>query len=361
MRIVEIRESPIRIHRHPERTALSGNLTTSLVEVVTDVHREGRRVTGRGFSSIGRYAQGGLIRERFAPRLLHAPVDQLLDGDGVIDPFRAWDVMMSGEKPGGHGDRSVAVGTLDMALWDIASKMASEPLHRFIARMDESRSGASPQVHVYTSGGYLHAKDDLARLAYEFGRMGDLGFTHAKMKIGATSLDGDLRRIDVAARAIGGHGRLAVDAMNALSPATALEAARRFIPLGLWWFEDACDPLDFETQALPASEYPEPIGAGEALFSSAEARLLDIHGGLRRDRDVLIFDPVHRYGLPGYLRVVREFCGRGWPRSAFRPHGGHLFGLQVAAGLGLAERRSIRSPFGLSPGCPRRFAHKAGS
>ena len=47
-------------------------MTTSLVAVVTDVVRDGKRVVGYGFNSNGRYGQGGLIRERFAPRLMEA-------------------------------------------------------------------------------------------------------------------------------------------------------------------------------------------------------------------------------------------------------------------------------------------------
>jgi D(-)-tartrate dehydratase len=70
------------------------------------------------------------------------------------------------------------------------------------------------------------------------------------------------------------------------------------------WFEDVCDPLDFETLSAVSRRYAAPIAAGEALFSAAEANLLDRHGGLRRDRDILLFDPVHCYGLPGYLQIV---------------------------------------------------------
>jgi L-alanine-DL-glutamate epimerase-like enolase superfamily enzyme len=84
-----------------------------------------------------------------------------------------------------------------------------------------------------------------------------------------------------------------------------------------------------------AEIYPRPIAAGEALFSDAEARLLDRHGGLRRDRDILLFDPVHCYGLPGYLRIIKELEAGGWPRSAFWPHGGHLLCLHLASALGL--------------------------
>src|ERR1700719_2170384 len=92
-----------------------GAMTASVVPVATDVRRDGRPVVGFGFNSNGRYAPSGLLRERFIPRLEEAPADQLIDAKGLIDPVKAWGFMMKNEKPGGHGERSVAVGVLDMA------------------------------------------------------------------------------------------------------------------------------------------------------------------------------------------------------------------------------------------------------
>lgn len=145
--------------------------------------------------------------------------------------------------------------------------------------------------------------------------------------------------------------------MNRYDAEGAVDAAKALAPLGLWWFEDICDPHDFPTQAEVADIYPGPIGAGEALFSLAEARLLDLYGGLRRERDVLVFDPVHCYGLPGYLAILDHLCARGWPRAAFRPHAGYLFSLHLVAALrlGWAElRRRLSGHSTISP-VPCRF------
>ena len=117
LRIVDIREVTKPISS-PIRNAYIdfSKMTSSLVAVVTNVERDGRRVVGYGFNSNGRYGQGGLIRERFAPRLLEAEPRSLLDDTGEnLDPDRIWACLMTNEKPGGHGDRSVAVGTIDMA------------------------------------------------------------------------------------------------------------------------------------------------------------------------------------------------------------------------------------------------------
>jgi D(-)-tartrate dehydratase len=333
--IVDIRERAIGISRYRDPRIPSGGLTTSLVAVVTDVVVAGQPVTGYGFSSVGRYAQGGLIRERFAPRLLQAPARDVSTDDGAsLDPFRAWDVMMAGEKPGGHGERCVAVGTLDMAIWDAAAKIAGLPLHSFLAGR-VGRDAARAPVPVYASGGYRYPDNDVAALAEEVRRFADLGFTRAKIKIGGAPLEHDLRRIEAAAAQLTGSEYLAVDAMNSYDADTALAAATALAPGALWWFEDICDPLDFATHARVAARYDPPVAAGEALFSAAEAVLLDQYGGLRRDRDILLFDPVHCYGLTGYLRIIDRLTAAGWPRRAFWPHGGHLFSLHLVAALGL--------------------------
>lgn len=108
MHITEIREQAIPVSRYDDLSIPSGGLTTSLVAVTTDVMRDGKPVVGYGYASVGRFAQGGLIRERFAPRLLRASPGSLADDAGTnLDPFRAWHTMMAGEKPGGHGERCV--------------------------------------------------------------------------------------------------------------------------------------------------------------------------------------------------------------------------------------------------------------
>ena len=348
MNIVDIREWTVPIYRFADPDLPSGGLTTSVVALVTDVVRDGRPVVGYGFSSFGRFGQGGLINERFAPRLLRARAADLLDPDGAgLDPFRAWAAMMAGEKPGGHGERCVAVGTLDMAVWDAAAKMAGLPLWRFLSDRVGLPVADPPTVAVYAGGGYLYPDDDIANLKDELRRLLDQGYTCVKIKIGSQPLAQDLKRIEAARGVLAGRAALAVDAMNAYDRAAGLEAAAALVPSDIWWFEDVCDPLDFDTLAAVAGAYPPPIAAGEALFSLAEAKLLHRHGGLRRDRDVLVFDPVHCYGLSHYLKIIEALEAEGWPRRAFWPHGGHLFSLQVVGGLGLGG--SEVNPFCFQP------------
>ena len=340
MRVVDVREQSVPISRFADGSIPGGGLTTSIVSVTTDALRGGAPVVGYGFGSFGRYAQSGLIRERFAPRLLAA--------EGDLDPFLAWEAMMAGEKPGGHGERCVAVGALDMALWDAAAKAAGLPLHRHLAAVLPQ---ARPQsdVAVYAAGGYRYPEHDRPgcrrrRVAWSVSVTRCSRSRSARARSPTTCA-----AIEAVLDIVGAPERLAVDAMNGWGGATALTAARALSGYGLRWLEDVGDPHDFEGLSALASAYDAPLAAGEALFSAAEARLLRLHGGLRPDRDVLVFDPVHCYGLPGYLAVLSEFETAGWPRSAFWPHGGHLFCLHVvvALGLGGAEVNPlVFQPFG---------------
>jgi hypothetical protein len=97
VRIIDVREITRPI-ASPIRNAYIdfSKMTTSLVAVVTNVERKGRRIVGCGFNSNGRYGHGGLIRERFAPRLLEANPASLLDPTrDNLDPDRIWFAMMA--------------------------------------------------------------------------------------------------------------------------------------------------------------------------------------------------------------------------------------------------------------------------
>ena len=129
---------------------------------MTDVVRDGRRVVGYGFNSNGRYGQGGLTRTiRAAPA--GADPKTLLDADDSnLDPDKVWATLMSNEKPGGHGERSVAVGTIDMAVWDAVAKIAGKPLFRLLA--ERYGGEADPSVFVYAAGGYYYPGKGLTGL-----------------------------------------------------------------------------------------------------------------------------------------------------------------------------------------------------
>jgi D(-)-tartrate dehydratase len=352
VRILELREVTKPISS-PIRNAYIdfSKMTASLVAVVTDVMKDGRRVIGYGFNSNGRYGQGGLIRERFANRILEAEPKSLLDDAGSnLDPHRIWAAMMANEKPGGHGERSVAVGTIDMAVWDATAKIAGLPLFRLLAERHGRK--ADPRVFVYAAGGYYYPGKDLSALRAEMRGYLDRCYTVVKMKIGGAPIEEDRARIEAVLQEIGSHAQLAVDANGRFDLDTAIAYAKMLRDYPLYWYEEAGDPLDYQLQAALAEYYPGPMATGENLFSHQDARNLIRYGGMRPDRDWLQFDCALSYGLVEYERMLKVLDVAGWSPRRCIPHGGHQMSLNIAAGLGLGGNESypdLFQPYGGFP------------
>ena len=351
MRITEIREQMIDIGAAVGNAIIDlSELTTSVVAVQTDVKRDGKPVVGFGFTAYARYAQGGLMRERFIPRLLRADPHDLLDETGMnLDPFKAGAVMRKNEKPGGHGERSVAIGAIDMALWDAVAKIAEKPLHRLLAeRFNDNQS--VDKVSVYVGGGYYNPARDIELLQEEIKGHLDAGYTEVKIKVAGAAVAEDTKRVEAAVGILGAGEALAVDASAALDLAGGIELGRTLEPFGLRWYEDVCDPLDYETQRGVAEVYRGPMATGESLFSMTDHRNLIRYGGLKPVKDYLLMDIPQMYGLPEFLGTLDMLAEHGWSRTRVWPHGGHLFSLHCAAGLGLGGSESHYGVFAPFPG-----------
>ena len=354
MKIVEIRESTRPISSSIRNAYIDfSKMTLSLVAVVTDVVRDGKPVIGYGFNSNGRYGQGALMRERFIPRVLEAAPDSLRDPErDNLDPHRVWAAMMSNEKPGGHGERSVAVGTIDMAVWDAVAKIERQPLHRLLAERYGHGQSANPRVFVYAAGGYYWPGQGIEGLTREMQGYLDRGYSVVKKKIGGASLAEDCQRIEAVLKLLGPGQRLAVDANGRFDLKTAVAYAKALSQYDLFWYEEAGDPLDYALQAELAQHYDKPMATGENLFSMQDARNLIRYGGMRPDRDWLQFDCALSYGLVEYLRTLDMLRENGWSPKRCVPHGGHQMSLAIAAGLGLGGNESypdLFQPFGGFP------------
>jgi D(-)-tartrate dehydratase len=350
MKITEIRDTVVPIRSAISNAFISfAEMTISAIAIHTDVIRDGKPVVGYGFHSNGRYAQQGILRERMIPRLLRAPAAALLDAEGTnFDPEKAWAVMMSNEKPGGHGDRSVAVGTMDMALWDATAKIAGQPLCRALAR--RYRDGnVDDRVSVYAAGGYYYPGKGIPALVEEMRSYLDLGYTKVKIKIGGVPLAEDLGRIEAVLKLLPSGDCLCVDANGRFDLSTALEYAHALAPYKLRWYEEPGDPLDFKLLAEVAAASATPIATGENLFAMQEARNLIRYGGLDSHTDFLQMDPALSYGIVEYVRTLDMLREEGWSSRRCIPHGGHQMALHIAAGLGLGGNESypgVFLPFG---------------
>ncbi|MFO0987195.1 MAG: enolase C-terminal domain-like protein [Alphaproteobacteria bacterium] len=342
MKITAIRETMVPLAAPMRNADIAFDaMTASAVAIVTDRIVDGRPLVGLGFDSIGRYGHGGLLRERFIPRLLAAtPEDYAAARGDAVDPLRAWAVMMRNEKAGGHGERAGAVGVLDAALWDLAAKAEGKPLWRVLA--DRFNGGRAPaRVPTYASGGhYREGADESRAIAAELSAYRALGYTQFKIKVGGAALDRDKARIEAALAVAGGGDALAVDGNGAADRAAAFALLGALAAYGLRWFEEPCDPLDYALLAEISVAGFLPLATGENVFSAADTRNLLRYGGLKPARDRLQMDISLTYGVPEYLRIVALLEEAGWARTRLVPHAGHLFSFHVVAGLGLGSHEA---------------------
>ncbi|MDI9935240.1 mandelate racemase/muconate lactonizing enzyme family protein [Rhodococcus sp. IEGM 1351] len=346
MKIISVHEGIVPISSSIRNAWIDfSKMDCSIVAIVSDVMRDGEPIVGYGFNSNGRYSAGEILRRRAIPRLLDADPEALLDEAGDLDPTRAWDIMMKNEKPGGHGERSVAVGVMDMALFDLAAKIADKPLYRYLSdKYGDGRPDDS--VFVYAAGGYYAPGKTLKDLQDEMRGFLDMGYNVVKMKIGGADLKEDLQRIDAVLEVLDGDGsRLAVDVNGRFDLATALEYGKAIEPYNLFWYEEVGDPLDYRLNAVLSENYSGRIATGENLFSLQDARNLIRYGGMRPDRDIIQVDPALSYGLTEYLRVQEMLKDHGWSSRQCIPHGGHQFSLHIAAALKLGGNESYPGEF----------------
>jgi L-alanine-DL-glutamate epimerase-like enolase superfamily enzyme len=353
MRITEIRDVSVRLEGDVSNAVVSfSDHDVTLLAVVTDVVRNGRPVTGFAFNSIGRFAQSGILRHRIIPRVLTASPEELLAEDrNLFCPGRVVNAAMRNEKPGGHGDRAGAVAALELAIWDLNARLLDEPAYATIAR-GFGRPVEPRSVPVYAAGGYYYANGSRDRLRDELLHYRDMGFDAFKMKIGGTSLEEDMGRIETALEVAGSGDRLAVDANGRFDIAQAHRYARAIEPLRLRWYEEPGDPLDYASNSTLTAEYPTPVATGENLFSWPDVRNLVNFAGMRPGIDIFQMDAGLSYGLGEYARMIDVMEAAGFSRRQAFPHGGHLINLHIAAGLGLGGCEAypgVFQPFGGYP------------
>jgi D(-)-tartrate dehydratase len=291
------------------------------------------------------------MRARFIPRILKAEPESLLNEAGDnLDPAKCVGAMMRNEKSGGHSERSVGIGTIEVAIWDAVAKIEEKPLHVLLAE----RFGGDPRqdkCFVYVGGGWYAPGKGIAELCDEMKRHLDAGYTMVKMKVGGAPLTEDIKRIEAVKSILPAHAELAVDANSKFDLKEALAYAKAMAPYRLRWFEEPCDPLDFATLAEISNAYPHALATGENLFSQQDVENLVRFGGLKaKRRDVIQVDPPQAYGIAQYARTLQALEKFQWPRSGHFPHGGNQMSLAIAAGFGLGGAESYPGVFGVFAG-----------
>jgi L-alanine-DL-glutamate epimerase-like enolase superfamily enzyme len=351
MRIVDIREVAIPLKSSLRNAVFDfSEMTTSVVAVITDVVRDGKPVAGFAFNSTGRYACGAQMRARFIPRILAAKPESLLNAAGDnFDPEKILAAMMQREKPGGHTERSVAIGTIEVACWDAVAKIAGEPLHRTLSKK-YNKNKKLTKIPCYVGGGWYQPGKGIPELLDEIRGRLDEGYRTMKIKVGGAPIPEDVKRVEAAIKVVGSSEHLAVDANAGFDRKRALAYAKALAPYDLRWFEEPCDPLDYALLADVAREYEPPLATAENLFSTQDVQNLVSYGGMRSDRDIIQVDVPQSYGIAQFARTVAMLESRGWKRKSVFPHGGNQMTLQIVGGFGLGGCEAYPGVFGVFAG-----------
>ena len=369
MKIVAIHEAMLPIGSAMRNASIAfDQMTASALVIRTDESIGGEALVGLAFDSIGRYGKGGLLRERFIPRLLAAAPSDLLDEHGHIDPARCVAVLMRGEKQGGHGERPGAVGLLDAALWDLRAKQMGLPLWQCLrhsvgpnasstttapvtatanetARVHTTAEATSapPRIATYASCGHFTDNPNPQALRDEVAQCLAWGYTTVKIKLSGRDAKLDAQRIASALSAGFPASHLAVD-LNGQWQAGDTDVLAVLAEHRLAWVEEPTPALDYAALAAFCQGHSGPVATGENLFSLDDATNLLRYGGLRPNQDRLQMDISLSYGVGEYRAMLERAQAMGWSRQAFWPHAGHLFAAHVVAAFGLGSHESAPDP-----------------
>ena len=351
MKIVDIREISVPLKSNLRNSVFDfSEMTTSVVAVISDIVRDGKPLIGYAFNSTGRYACGAQMRDRFIPRILKTKPEDYQNETGTnLSPEKLLKCMMQREKPGGHTERSVAIGTIEVAIWDLVAKIEQQPLYAVLAK--EFNQGNIPkQVSCYVGGGWYGPGKGIPELQAEIKKRMDEGYQIMKVKVGGAPLAEDLKRLDAAIEIVGSAQNLAVDANAAWQRPAALEYAKALRPYHLKWLEEPTDPLDFALLSELTEFYDAPIATGENLFSTQDIRNLIQFGRLRLSSDIIQIDVPQSYGIVQFSRTLDMMKDHGWSRHSVFPHGGNLMTLAIVAGFGLGGCEAYPDVFGAFAG-----------
>ncbi len=316
MAINQVTVTPVKVPlKQPKQFALRtvAEREYTVVEISTD---DGH--TGWGYT--------------WGPRAVSEIINDLLK-DLLIDedPRRIeylWEKMYRGTLVWGRrGLLLRAISAVDIALWDLFGKITDQPLYQLLG-------GYRKQVPAYYSGGYYlphfsETQEYLDFLEDELDHMLEMGFSDFKMKVGAVSMEVDLKRVELAREMLGG-GKLMLDANCAYHPEEALQAAEAFSDFEPEWLEEPLPPDNVQGYSKLTQRSPVPIAVGENHFTRWEfAQFIDYQAA-----DILQGDPIIMGGITEY-RKLHGMVSPGIARLA--PHNSHNINVHVGAGMPFVE------------------------
>ena len=265
MKIVDIRTILLSYRCDPPYGSAGGMQARRgglLVEIETD-----ERVTGIGEAGVGGGATASVIERVLRPMLIGED-PMLIEG--------LWQKMFARTRQfGRRGIIMNAISGIDIALWDIAGKVAKLPLYRLLG-------GCRDRVEAYASGGFYQEGKSIDDLAGEAEGYRARGFKGMKMKVGRNRStqshlrhlvdhaelcevepEEDIARVAAVRRALGPRAKLMVDVNCAWSPAFAIEMGHALEPHKLYWIEEPVATDDIAGSAMVADALAAPVAGYE--------------------------------------------------------------------------------------------------
>ncbi len=212
------------------------------------------------------------------------------------NPFyveRIWDRMYRhNRKPVAKGDYIEAMGSVDIAVWDIIGKALDMPVYKVLGAHTDT-------LRVYAAGGYYRDDKSTADLVAEMeGYVGE-GFRAVKMKVGGEAMNVDAERVSAVREAIGPDIDLLLDANNRWLAYDAIRFGRKVEKYEPFWFEEPVVADDFQGCAEVKRALDIPIVAGENEYTRWGTRDLIEH----RSCDILNLDTVRAGGITEHRKI----------------------------------------------------------
>ncbi|MEW7006296.1 mandelate racemase/muconate lactonizing enzyme family protein [Lentilitoribacter sp. EG35] len=264
-------------------------------------------------------------------------IQPMILGDDPIDRDVIWHKVYNLMRD--HGQKGMPMQSLsgvDIALWDIAGKVAKLPLYKLIGGAHRK------DISVYGYGMMLRPEPIeqlISRFADEAVAIKDMGFSATKMKIGMGPKD-DIRLAETVRYSVGDDFRFMADANHCYTTSDAFYVGRALDELGAYWFEEPIAPEDLDGYRELRQGLKVNISGGEAEFNRWGWR------GLLEARGLDIAQPevCALGGISEYLRVL-ALC-----HAHFTPVVNHVWGSAIAVATNMHLLMAMPDlPGGLHP------------
>lgn len=206
---------------------------------------------------------------------------------------------------GWQGLIGMAVGALDMALWDALGQAAGRSVADLLG-------GDATPIPAYDSYGLVDPAEDAKLLE----RSVESGFRAIKIKLGIGAVEDDVRIVREARRIVGPGVALMVDYNQSLTVAEAVSRVRQLAEFDLAWVEEPVPADDLHGhRRVRESVRPVPVQTGENWwFPRGMANALAAEAS-----DLAMVDLMKIGGVTGWLSAM------GQAEAASLPLSSHVF------------------------------------